>query len=241
MPHQLLTIYNKILAVYGQQGWWPLLRPSASSLTAKRKAHSKEEAVITYSIPITHPHHRFEIAVGAILTQNTAWTNAEKALVALHENELHTPQKIISAPHEKLAHIIRSAGYFNQKAERLKVIAYFFLINDITNLPLTILRTKLLGLKGIGPETADSIILYAAEQPIFVVDAYTRRIFSRLGYGQENASYDKWQQFFHQTMQRDVAMYKEYHALLVEHAKQHCKKKPLCMQCPLENMCERRI
>lgn len=285
--HRLQPIYHKLFTTYGQRGWWPIT------------LHG--EKIPKYHLPITHPLHRFEIAVGAILTQNTAWTNVEKALVALHENKLLTPQKISSTPHKKLAQIIRSAGYFNQKAERLKILAHFFLANDITKLPLPVLRTKLLALNGIGPETADSIILYAAEQPIFVIDAYTRRIFSRLGYLSEDESYDTWQHFFHtnlfSTLHKSLPMnklptsiprtqnlpttnsqlqtsnqsdvyrpttneyrlqtpdhrpqttdlrlqttyvFKEYHALLVEHAKQHCKKKPLCNQCPLEKGCKKK-
>jgi len=242
MSPQLFTIYQKLHSAYGVQGWWPITPDG--------------ETVPRYDIPISHSLHRFEIAVGAILTQNTAWANVEKALVALHENKLLTPQKIVSTPHEKLAQIIRSAGYFNQKAERLKVVAYFFLSNDITKLPLTILRTKLLALKGIGPETADSIILYAAKKPVFVIDAYTRRIFSRLGFLQESDSYDNWQELFHReffppgrrtkSKGREVnsellPLFKEYHALLVEHAKQHCKKKPICHQCPLEKACKKRL
>ncbi len=297
----LLTIYHKLYTAYGQRGWWPLVSiktrtaqqgttaASRPTVLSERANSMGETATVQYHQRITCPNHRFEIAVGAILTQNTAWTNVEKALMRLHENKLLTPQKIIATPHNKLAQIIRSAGYFNQKAERLKILAAFFLTTDITKEELQILRTKLLALKGIGPETADSIILYAAEKPIFVIDAYTRRIFSRLGFWGETGSYGEWQEFFHTNLfsilhkplpmnklpastprippytpghlpqttnhkpqtthhrpqTTDLRLqtsdfFKEYHALLVEHAKQHCKKKPLCNQCPLEKGCKKK-
>lgn len=220
-------IYQKLFFAYGSQGWWPIT--------------PKGEAKPRYGIGIQTPLHRFEIAVGAILTQNTAWGNAEKAIAALHDEQFLAPEKILAATHKKIARLVHSAGYFNQKAERLKILAKFFLSTDITKEEVTSLRTKLLGLKGIGPETADSIILYAAEKPVFVIDAYTKRIFSRMGYHDEDANYDNWQQLFHSALPQDTQLFNEYHALIVEHAKRSCRKVPLCETCILAAGCKKRM
>ena len=185
--------------------------------------------------------HRFEIMLGAILTQNTAWKNVEKALEQLHMNELAHHDRILRTRKEKLCRLIRSAGYFNQKAERLVLISKFVKEHSIAGLrkkKMSVLRDMLLDVKGIGPETADSIVLYAFEKPSFVIDAYTKRIFSRIGLCDADISYDELQKMFMDNVRKDVRVYKEYHALIVEHAKQHCRAKPVCEGCPVSKVCE---
>ncbi len=218
------AIYKKLFKAYGRQGWWPLTNNKLSDGRPK------------------HDGHRFEIIVGAILTQGTNWKNVEKAINELNKQNLLDINKISKLPRKKLAMLIKSAGYYNQKAERLKLIANYILknyksISKFFNLPTKNLREELLSIKGIGPETADTIILYAADRPSFVIDAYTRRIFSRLKLIDENESYDKIQQFFMQNLPSDADMFKEYHALIVRHAKQYCRKKPLCENCILKKFC----
>lgn len=217
----LLQIYDLLLGKYGPQGWWPVT-PEGESLPR-------------YSGGPVNPKQRFEVVVGAILTQNTSWKNVEKAIVNLNKNSLIIPGKIKDMPVEELAQLIRPSGYFNQKAERLRLAAVFFL-NLKNKSPA---REQLLGLKGIGPETADSILLYAFDKPFFVIDAYTRRIFSRIGFRAD--SYGSWQSLFHSALDKDPYLFQEYHALLVEHAKQFCTKVPACDSCPLSVVCKKFI
>jgi len=182
---------------------------------------------------------RFEVIIGTILTQNTSWKNAEKAVRALIHAGALDAGKIRRLPQRPLARLIRSSGYYNQKAERLKLVSAYFVehfsrFRKRSGLSATArLREELLAIKGIGPETADSILLYAFQKPVFVVDAYTRRIFHRLGLCGEKASYGEIQELFHRSLPRDQRLFNEYHALLVEHAKRHCSKQPLCSACPL--------
>ncbi len=219
---KMIQLYNTLLSSYGPQGWWPI----------NGKYHPKQ-----FTIP-QNSKEKFEIIVGTILTQNTAWTNVEKALQELRKKNLLSPKKILAAELPLLAQSIRSAGYFNQKAERLKMIAQWYLNNkEFEKLHLLDQRKELLSLKGVGPETADSILLYAYKKPIFVIDAYTKRIISRLGMLSKDASYDHFQTFFHQQLLPDVVLFNEFHALLVEHAKRYCKTKPDCEQCPLRKNC----
>ncbi len=212
------NIYDILLKNYGSQGWWPLT-PAGSLDSKHHQGKPKDD------------RDRFEIIVGAILTQNTAWTNVEKALFNLNKAKLLSMDAIKKADVETIAQLIRPAGYFNQKAERLKIIADFFSKNKNPT------REELLNVKGIGPETADSISLYAFEKPFFVIDAYTKRIFSRLGFLDENASYEDWQQLFMTKLNPDVNVFKEYHALIVEHAKRNCRKKMECSGCVLWHLC----
>ena len=200
----LLKIYESLLKHFGPQHWWPI--------------NDK-----------TNP--TYEICVGAILTQNTAWANVEKALNNLIKSNAIDPRKILAMPDEKLKKLIRPAGFFNQKAERLKAFTRFFLANPKPT------REQLLALKGIGPETADSILLYAFNKPYFVIDAYTKRVFSRLGLIKET-QYEELQKFFEQNLPKKVSLYKEYHALIVELAKKYCGKIPRCDKCPLKNICK---
>ena len=181
--------------------------------------------------------------VGAILTQNTAWTNVEKALIHFGENL--TPEYVLVTPAEDLAAIIRSSGYHNQKALRLKALTewfqlYDFQIEKVRAVNGDILRDQLLSIKGIGGETADSILTYALNKPYCVIDAYTRRILHRLGYDVPRR-YEVLRIAVEERIPKDVSLYNEFHALIVEHAKRHCRKKPLCENCPLLLQCNRRM
>jgi len=212
----LMQIYEKLFNEFGKQGWWPL---TIEGYKSKHHAGSPK-----------NDKHRFEIIVGAILTQNTNWKNVEKALYNLSKNNLLDASKINKASKERIAQLIRPAGYYNQKAERVKIMADFFLKNRNPT------REQLLEVKGIGPETADSILLYAYNKPFFVVDAYTKRIFERLGYKVKD--YNEWQELFMNNLPTNVELFKEYHALLVELGKNYCKKKPICKECPIKEICK---
>lgn len=218
-------IYQILLHDYGPQGWWPLL------------THQGTNPTKTGSISGYHPgddsfphneRERFEICLGAILTQNTAWTNVEKALLNLEKLQSIDPKKILILKKEKLLQAIRPAGYFNQKARKIEEFAKFY--NTLNT--RTPSREQLLSVWGIGPETCDSILLYAYNVPTFVVDAYTRRIFLFLGLIEKEWKYEKIQQLFENSLARDSTIFQEYHALLVEHAKRHYKKEPY--GCPLQ-------
>ena len=181
-----------------------------------------------------------KITKANILTQNTAWKNVEKAIENLNRKDLLAIEKIKKTNVKKIARLIRPAGYYNQKAERLKIVAEYFL-KHFKNKTIP-KREELLKVKGIGPETADSILLYAFKQPYFVVDAYTRRIFSRLGFFKENEKYDKIQEFFMDNLPKEnkkktVEIYKEYHALIVELAKRSCRKRAECLACIMKKSC----
>jgi len=181
----------------------------------------------------------FEIIMGAILTQNTNWTNVEKAISNLKEAGLLNPRGLNHIDKDQLAELIRPSGYFNIKAKRLKAFMAFLFrhfkgdLDAMFSLNLTEIRKALLEVKGIGPETADSILLYAGNYPAFVVDAYTKRIFSRLAILHEEHTYHQIQDYFMAHLEEDVQLYNEYHALIVRHGKEHCKTKPLCKECPL--------
>ncbi len=177
--------------------------------------------------------------VGAILTQNTNWTNVEKAIRNLKDKGLLTPEELRVVPEKELAERVRPSGYFNIKAIRLKEFITFLFrsfdgdLERMFSLDFKKLRHLLLEVKGIGPETADSILLYAGSYPVFVVDAYTKRIFSRLGLLSGEATYQQVQEFFMGNLNEETQLFNEYHALIVTHAKKHCKTKPACKSCPL--------
>ncbi len=213
MPTVGEAISNTYLTLsrhYGTQSWWPA-------------------------------ESNFEIMIGAVLTQNTAWTNVEKALLALKADNSCNADRIVSMPRPRLATLIRSSGYYNQKAERLQLLAHWYLehggYNGLVSIATVQLRAALLALKGIGNETADDILLYAFNRPVFVIDAYTRRLFARLGLTDATASYQELQDLFTQALPPDHELFKQYHALIVTHAKQHCRKRPLCTHCPLQVSC----
>jgi len=229
MKTSVYMVYKKLFDAFGPQGWWPITADGET-----KPVHSGKEP--------NNERERFEIIVGAILTQNTSWRNVEKAIENLNRERMVDVRRVANSDENYFAELIKPAGYYNQKAKRLKGFAEFLLKKydgdtaKLFSLDLKDLRSELLNLKGIGPETADSIILYAAEKPVFVVDAYTTRIFSRLGFTAKD--YDELQKLFMENLPRDVALFKEYHALLVNLGKNYCKKnKPDCNRCPLSDIC----
>ncbi len=232
----LLKFYNIFLKDYGPQNWWPTTQEG--DLKPKYTGGPKNDK------------QRFEVAIGAILSQNTSWKNVEKAILNLNRENLIDIQKLRKIPQKDLEKVIRPSGFFVQKAEKLKTFSEFIQNKKFENLT----REQLLSLKGIGPETADSILLYACGKPEFVVDAYTRRIFGRLFSEREQKGksfsaseekspktnwnkYEEVKDFFETNLPKDVKLYQEYHALLVEHAKRFCKKEPECRGCPLLENC----
>lgn len=185
----------------------------------------------------------FEICAGAILTQNTAWRNVERALSALAAEGLLSPAGIAAADSARLCRALRPSGYYRQKAGRLRDFCRYLVKVRPEGLAAWFsgdterLREELLALKGVGPETADSMLLYAAGKPKFVIDAYTRRIFARLGFP-DRKGYADWQLLFEGALPPDARLYNEYHALIVALGKDHCKKTaPLCGKCPLGTLC----
>ncbi len=212
LEQRLIDVYQRLYTAYGPQHWWPGESP-------------------------------FEVIVGAILTQSAAWTNVEKAISNLKKAGALSPEGLHRLSEGELARLIRPSGYFNAKARKLK--AFVDRLHDefggdllrLLAMPATDLRALLLGTHGIGPETADSILLYAASQPAFVIDAYTRRVFSRLGFRPVADTYDGWQQSFTENLSPDVCLFNEYHALIVRLGKDVCRKRPLCGECPLLTVC----
>ena len=172
--------------------------------------------------------------MGAVLTQNTAWANASAALAALRTAGIRLPSDLLALPRRRLARLIRTSGYFNQKARKLQSIAAFFSGRGALAAGAAPPREALLSQWGIGPETADSILLYAFQVPIFVVDAYTRRILSRIGVIDGRERYAVIQGLFHAAFRPDAARFNEYHAVIVQHAKMHCRTRPECASCPVK-------
>ncbi len=206
----LQEYYRALFRALGPQNWWPARTP-------------------------------FEVIVGAILTQNTAWTNVEKAIANLRRERLLSPAALERVPRAKLARLIRSSGYFRQKAKKLKAFVKFLRreyggsLAKMFRAPIPELREKLLAVHGIGPETADSILLYAARHPVFVVDAYTKRILTRHGLVTEKAGYEELRALFEKSLPRDAQLYNEFHGLIVMTGKHWCRtKNPLCHACPLQ-------
>ena len=181
----------------------------------------------------------FEIAVGAILTQNTAWSNVEKAIANLKRERLLSPQAILTCPSEKLENALAPSGYFRVKTKRLRsfcahlVQHYGGSMARMAKRPLEELRPELLAVHGVGPETADDILLYACGKTVFVVDAYTRRLLARRGVGGGAEPYEEVQRLFHRALDPDLSVFNEYHALIVRHAKEHCRASPRCPGCPV--------
>lgn len=204
----LKEIYRRLLETYGPQGWWPA-------------------------------ETWFEVVVGAVLTQNTTWKNVERAIENLKKANMLDPKRMFEADNELIERLIKPAGFWKLKARRLKNLLkelsrYDF---DFYRLREHLTRDELLSVNGIGPETADSIMLYAFEKPVFVIDSYTRRILGRIGLINGRETYSQLQSMFHQQI-KDIETMKEYHALLVEHAKRVCKKnQPRCGSCVLQDLC----
>jgi len=233
--NKIKKIYEILFEGFGAQGWWPVTPIGGC------KGDVPDGPI--YGIALKNEKQKLEIIFGAILTQNTSWKNVEKAMIELNKENLIDVNKIKKIEKGKLAKIIKSSGYHNQKAEKLKIFSEFLSKKYNNNLKkffkknIKALREELLSIKGIGPETADSVILYAAEKPIFVVDAYTKRIIKRIGF--EESSYDELQNLFMESLARDHKLFNEYHALLVELGKNYCKKRPLCAECPVNGFCRK--
>ncbi len=214
-------VFHKLAGTYGLQGWWPI----------EGRYHPGD-----YCIP-GDGAGRYEVCVGAVLTQNTSWSNVEKALENLRSMRCLSCEGIDALGDAALKDAIRPAGYFNQKAKKIREFNRYYM--GLGDDPPS--REGLLGVWGVGPETADSIMLYAYHMPEFVVDAYTRRVFSRLGVIPDASSYEDIKGFFERSLEKDSGLYGEFHALVVEHSKRHCMKKPSCRGCPLHGSCERAI
>jgi len=226
-------VYARLYDHFGPQGWWPTTPPGE---TRPRYYPGQIRDRLSAA-------EQWEIIVGAVLTQNTAWRNVEQALGALSARGLLNLQAILTLDLDELACCIRPSGYYHQKARRLQHIArhvaegYDGRVPALLSGPPASLRQELLDLPGIGPETADSILLYAARYPFFVIDAYTRRICSRLGLVVEKASYAELQTRFTEALPADPDLFGECHALLVKHATTYCRKKPRCDSCFLKGIC----
>ena len=207
-PPPLAEVFRALLAEFGPQRWWP-------------------------------GRTRLEICVGAILTQNTAWKNVERAIRNLRRARALNLDTLHAAELPQLAEWIRPAGCFNIKARRLRAFTTLVAerfdgkLERLFALPIAELRATLLAVHGIGPETADSIALYAAQQPVFVVDAYARRFLQRHGWADARATYDAVAALFTAHLPRDVQLFNEYHALIVALGKNYCRSRPLCDKCPL--------
>ncbi len=208
----LKEIFEILLNHFGPQNWWPAETP-------------------------------LEVIVGAVLTQNTSWKNVEKAIANLKEKNLMDLDKLVSLKEEDLAELIKSSGFYNLKARRLRLVLNFLKehggVEGLKEKNPLELRRELLKIPGVGKETADSIILYALEKPVFVVDSYTKRILARLGFiNGEKLPYDEVQRIFHETFGDNLKIFNEFHALLVALGKTYClKRKPKCNLCPLRKIC----
>ncbi len=211
--HEIVEIYDRLYTHFGPQHWWPAETP-------------------------------FEVMVGAILTQNTSWKNVEKTLSQLKEKDLLHPDALYHIPEKKLSSLIRSSGYFNVKARRIKALMAFIFegyggsVDDMLSEKWEALREKLLSVRGIGPETADAILLYAGKAPVFVIDTYTRRLFERHSHIDPADNYQKLQKYLMEGLRGRTDLYNEYHALIVMTGKQFCKKTPDCTDCPLNDLLE---
>lgn len=209
MKRTLMAMFRRMEAHYGPTGWWPGDSP-------------------------------FEIAVGAILTQNTAWTNVERAITKLKHANLLSPRKILACSDKELHETLRPSGYFRVKAGRLRAFCQHLVehyggsVKRMAKRPLTELREELLDIHGIGPETADDILLYACDKPVFVVDAYTRRILRRHGLVEGDIGYEALRGYFERYLDANLALFQEFHALIVYTGKDFCRTKPHCEGCPLE-------
>ena len=203
-------VYGELLAAHGPQHWWP------------------GDSV-------------FEIMVGAVLTQNTAWSNVERAIANLKKARALSARAIVKTRQDRLARWLRPSGYFNVKSKRLRAFCKWIVasggVRALSKLPTGTLRAALLAVHGVGPETADDILLYAFRRPVFVIDAYTRRLFTRLGAISGSESYESLRRLFETSLQAGEPLYNQYHALIVRHAKDICRPKPRCGDCCLSGGC----
>jgi len=215
--NKIQEIYEYLLNLYGHQGWWPLVEVKGTNPTKTGSISGYHPQDYTYP---RNKNQKFEIICGAILTQNTNWPNVEKAIVNINALTKFDPEKLLELDEEILKDAIRPAGYFNQKYKKIKLVTEFFISLD-GEIPT---RNQLLDIWGIGPETADAILLYAYKQREFVADTYTKRVLLSLGLIQENWGYDDIKRFLENNLKKDYKLYQEFHALIVEHAK---RQKPL--------------
>jgi endonuclease III related protein len=266
----LSLYYQKLFEHYGPQHWWPAVGshqalPGAAASQASgsagdwpgrggigseasRPPHPKEPGGIGgATAPDGPPDSKaspFEVIIGAILTQNTAWHNAERAMLNLKKARRLSPEALRRVTTRRLADLIRPSGYFNIKAVRLKAFLRFLfeeyggVVKEMLRGDPNLLRKKLLKINGIGPETADSILLYAGGAPVFVIDAYTRRVVHRHGLANGKMDYHQLQARFMESIPRDIKIYNEFHALIVRVGKEHCGRQPDCEGCPLEPFLE---
>jgi endonuclease-3 related protein len=216
---KIRLIYNKLYSQYGPQGWWPLINYMGSNPT--KTGATMGYHPFNYDLPASR-NDIYEIILGSILTQNTTWTSAEKALYNLNHINAIVPEKLLDLSDNTLKEAIRCAGFLNQKAEYIRKVTKFY-ISLKGRIPK---REELLMVKGVGNETADSILLYGYKQTEFVVDAYTKRIFIHHGIIKEDHNYNSIKKLFESVLTRDHVIYNEYHALIVEHVKRYYSKKP---------------
>lgn len=233
MSHNLNKVYQILYTEFGPQGWWPVYDSGFKTV----KYHPRRYRVL-------NEKEAFEISVGAILTQNTTWKNVEKCIIKLNEYNLISPYALNKLNSEKLESLIRSSGYYKQKTLKLKYFSRWLISEggNLLTLPgkynLSQIRERLLSVKGIGRETADSIILYAMSLPTFVIDSYTKRIYSRLFSDNKEYEYDALKKIFEAALKSSYILYNEYHALIVKLAKDYClKNNPLCEKCVLKKIC----
>ncbi|MGV6816955.1 MAG: hypothetical protein ACWA44_06750 [Thiotrichales bacterium] len=209
MDSRYFELYQRLYACYGKQDWWPADSP-------------------------------FEVVIGAVLTQNTRWENVEKGIERLQKAQALSPAGLLQLSDQALIDAIRPTGYYNQKAKRLRIVARWYESaggrEALMQRSLPSLRADLLSLHGIGPETADDILLYAFDQPVFVIDAYTQRLAQRFGL-HDHRDYESTRASFEENLPQDLALFQEFHALIVRHAKSSCQKKPLCSSCKLQPWC----
>jgi len=212
--HHLIDLYENLLRTYDVQDWWP----------------GREDP--------------FEVIVGAILTQRTTWANAASAIASLRRARAMTPEAIRTSGAGDLEALIRTSGFYRAKAATLKAFCAMLwndhddVLSQLFALPLVDLRAKLLSVRGIGDETADAILVYAAGKPSFVIDSYTRRLLKRLGWIEGSESYRTIQAAFTGALPTDAEVFAEYHALIIQHGKSHCRSRPRCDGCPVAGMCD---
>ncbi len=233
------SVYKTLLKEYGKQGWWPIVDAAAGKSVYKEGR-------------IPDNNERLEIALGTLLTQNTTWKNAEKALLSLKREGLVDPGKLLETDITLLAELIRSSGYYNQKARKIRDFLswfsrYDYSFKELMEMEIHKLRGELLSVRGIGDETADSILLYSLGKKTFVVDAYTVRIFKRIGVLSGSEKYHEVREIFHGSFSGNSDEYNQYHALIVKHAKEICLpagrggREPRCSKCCIYSLCKKLI
>lgn len=226
MSNKIKAIYDRLYSLYGPQGWWPLINHAGANPTKTGAINGYHPG--DYNLP-SERNDIYEVIIGTILTQNTSWLSAEKALYNLNQLNVINPEKLLALEDDVLKSTIRPAGFMNQKAKYIKDVTEFFISLE----GKTPTRKEIISVKGVGNETADSVLLYAYKKPEFVIDTYTKRIMLQMGLVDEKISYLGMKKLFESILSEDVAIYQEYHALIVEHAKRYYSKKPYAVNDPL--------